>query len=112
MKNFDFFLEKMLLEMPHVSYGAEEIGYDLEVETYSPNEEGYGHLVTTVKDFLAHKPIKSRHPHREGIAFQLPEGEKESFVQALKDGVMLKGVLQKRFGKTLESFLNDVMVTK
>lgn len=100
-------MSKMLLfEMPHMDEG--DIQFDFELETYSPNEDGYLQFVSTLKSFSAGKPLQARAANREGVVYKLPIGSQGSFIQYIRDNTMLDMMLQKRFKKSTEQLITDL----
>jgi hypothetical protein len=109
--NFDKLIEKILLEMPHVASDdtdSNKFEFDFEVETYSPTEEGYKHLVTTVRNFLNGDSCPARRGDRTGISYSLSNDSRSSFIESLKANNILDLMLKKRFNKSLDIFVADL----
>ena len=99
---FDRLVESILLEMPyiHLDLPSGEVDFDLELELYRNNLDGFVHLL---KSILSSIEVVDKY----GDKLHLPESEREYFISVLRDDQTLGMFLKKYHNTDINKILVD-----
>jgi hypothetical protein len=101
---FDNLVNQIVSEVPHIEYGQDNV-FDFEIEKYTPDQKGYLQLVSNVRALLKGTDLNTKYG-----TFSMRDGEQGSFFDNIKNDLILRNLLLKRFNKDIDIFINDISI--